>query len=136
MPGTNFAANENSDGKTVIGSYTVHLPDGRVQTVSYTADHYNGYIADVKVSQLRFYSFLLTLNLQSKIIETNNGIYLLSTGSYAAFKPLMGLKGDGGGSEVVPQFYFSFDRKNFMWVIFFLGATYLGRVVVPSPKIV
>ena len=47
--GTNFAASESADGKVVTGSYTVHLPDGRVQTVTYTADHYNGYVADVKV---------------------------------------------------------------------------------------
>ena len=46
--GANFAANENSDTKVVTGSYTVHLPDGRVQTVTYTADHYNGYVADVQ----------------------------------------------------------------------------------------
>merc|ERR1712038_1821290 len=45
--GANFAASENSDAKVVTGSYTVHLPDGRVQTVKYTADHYNGYVADV-----------------------------------------------------------------------------------------
>ena len=49
--GANFAANENSDAKVVTGSYTVHLPDGRVQTVTYTADHYNGYVADVKVGK-------------------------------------------------------------------------------------
>ena len=46
--GANFAANENSDTKVVTGSYTVHLPDGRIQTVTYTADHYNGYVADVQ----------------------------------------------------------------------------------------
>jgi len=45
--GSNFAASENSDAKVVTGSYTVHLPDGRIQTVKYTADHYNGYVADV-----------------------------------------------------------------------------------------
>merc|ERR1712168_399074 len=45
--GTNFNAHEAADGKAVTGSYQVHLPDGRVQTVTYTADHYNGYIADV-----------------------------------------------------------------------------------------
>ena len=28
----------------------MHLPDGRVQTVRYTADHYAGYVADVSVS--------------------------------------------------------------------------------------
>merc|ERR1712123_214106 len=37
----------NFDAKVVTGSYTVHLPDGRIQTVKYTADHYNGYVADV-----------------------------------------------------------------------------------------
>merc|ERR1712042_258495 len=46
--GANFNAHENADGKAVAGSYQVHLPDGRVQTVTYTADHYNGYVADVK----------------------------------------------------------------------------------------
>ena len=34
-------------GKTVTGSYQVALPDGRTQTVTYTADHYNGFVADV-----------------------------------------------------------------------------------------
>ena len=29
------------------GTYVVALPDGRIQTTSYTADHLNGYIADV-----------------------------------------------------------------------------------------
>jgi hypothetical protein len=43
----NFAANEASSNGVVTGSYTVHLPDGRIQTVTYTADHVNGYVADV-----------------------------------------------------------------------------------------
>merc|ERR1712106_677067 len=42
-----FSAGETSDGNTVSGSYSVALPDGRTQHVKYTADHYNGYIADV-----------------------------------------------------------------------------------------
>ena len=50
--GANFAASENSDAKVVTGTYTVHLPDGRIQTVKYTADHYNGYVADVTVSDV------------------------------------------------------------------------------------
>ena len=45
--GSNFKAAETADGKAVHGSYQVNLPDGRVQTVTYTADHYNGFVADV-----------------------------------------------------------------------------------------
>merc|ERR1739848_787360 len=46
--GANFNAQETSEGKAVSGSYQVALPDGRIQTVTYTADHYNVYVADVK----------------------------------------------------------------------------------------
>ena len=31
----------------VKGQYVIALPDGRIQTTSYTADHVNGYIAEV-----------------------------------------------------------------------------------------
>ena len=48
--GANFGASESSDTKVVSGSYTVALPDGRIQTVKYTADDYAGYVADVTVS--------------------------------------------------------------------------------------
>jgi len=53
--GANFKAAETADGKAVTGSYQVHLPDGRVQTVTYTADHYNGYIADVSYEGVPVY---------------------------------------------------------------------------------
>ncbi|KAG7161677.1 cuticle protein 8-like [Homarus americanus] len=45
--GTHFGQNEKSDGDAVYGSYTVALPDGRKQTVDYTADHYKGFVAKV-----------------------------------------------------------------------------------------
>ncbi|XP_064087266.1 cuticle protein 8-like [Macrobrachium nipponense] len=45
--GTDFAHNEDSDGKNVKGSYTVQLPDGRRQTVKYVADHLGGFQAEV-----------------------------------------------------------------------------------------
>ena len=44
--GNNFNAQETQSGHVVSGSYQIHLPDGRVQTVTYTADE-NGYHADV-----------------------------------------------------------------------------------------
>ena len=42
-----FNAHESSDGNAVTGGYSVVLPDGRIQHVKYTADHYNGFIAEV-----------------------------------------------------------------------------------------
>ena len=36
------------DDLCVTGEYRVELPDGRVQIVSYHADHENGFIADVR----------------------------------------------------------------------------------------
>lgn len=43
---TDFKHEANSDGKTVTGEYSVLLPDGRNQIVTYTADE-NGYNAKV-----------------------------------------------------------------------------------------
>merc|ERR1712106_1117566 len=37
---------QNADG-VVAGSFTIALPDGRIQTTTYTADHYNGFVAEV-----------------------------------------------------------------------------------------
>merc|ERR1719481_1499080 len=46
--GADYKAGETSDGAgTVDGSYSVLLPDGRTQHVTYHADHYTGYVADV-----------------------------------------------------------------------------------------
>merc|ERR1719495_589125 len=45
--GVDFNAKETSDGSNVVGEYRVLLPDGRTQIVTYTADHYKGYVADV-----------------------------------------------------------------------------------------
>ena len=45
--GVNFGANEKRDGHSASGSYNVALPDGRIQTVTYSVDGYGGYVADV-----------------------------------------------------------------------------------------
>ena len=43
-----FSADESSDGASnVQGSYSVALPDGRIQRVVYTSNEYDGYVADV-----------------------------------------------------------------------------------------
>ncbi|XP_042857859.1 larval cuticle protein A2B-like [Penaeus japonicus] len=48
--GADFAHSEASDGASIRGSYTVLLPDGRKQTVTYVADANNGYTAHVTYS--------------------------------------------------------------------------------------
>merc|ERR1719341_1359837 len=45
--GNDFSHDESSDGHVTSGSYRVALPDGRTQIVTFTADHENGYNADV-----------------------------------------------------------------------------------------
>ena len=47
--GANFQQSETSDTKAVTGSYSVDLPDGRKQTVTYHADPLTdgGFVADV-----------------------------------------------------------------------------------------
>merc|ERR1712244_80200 len=43
-----FNAEESSDGASnVAGSYSVALPDGRIQHVKYSSNGYDGYVADV-----------------------------------------------------------------------------------------
>ena len=53
--GTTFDKAETQDDYgNVQGEYKVQLPDGRIQIVSYTADHDNGFIANVKYGKLAF----------------------------------------------------------------------------------
>merc|ERR1712083_694448 len=47
----NFKKTETQDAYgNVAGSLTIALPDGRLQTTTYTADHENGFIAEVTYS--------------------------------------------------------------------------------------
>merc|ERR1712001_43582 len=49
--GAAFSQSENRDHGATSGSYSVNLPDGRVQTVTYTVnDAHAGYVADVAYS--------------------------------------------------------------------------------------
>merc|ERR1711997_65288 len=42
----NFKKTESQDGNGVVtGSFVIALPDGRIQTTTYTADHHNGFVA-------------------------------------------------------------------------------------------
>merc|ERR1711923_331734 len=44
----NFKKSETQDGNGVVsGSFVIALPDGRIQTTTSTADHTNGFVADV-----------------------------------------------------------------------------------------
>ena len=44
----NFKKTETQDAQgNVQGSFVIALPDGRIQTTAYTADHYNGFVAEV-----------------------------------------------------------------------------------------
>ena len=46
--GSQFTEAKTQDEAGVaVGSYSVALPDGRLQTVKYTADPYGGYVAEV-----------------------------------------------------------------------------------------
>merc|ERR1711874_683161 len=47
----NFQQSESSDGTgAVTGSYSVNLPDGRIQTVTYNANDLTGNVAEVTYS--------------------------------------------------------------------------------------
>ncbi|XP_076065070.1 cuticle protein 18.6-like [Oratosquilla oratoria] len=45
--GNDYAHEQKSDGKVTSGSYRVALPDGRIETVTFDADDYSGYVAKV-----------------------------------------------------------------------------------------
>ena len=55
--GAHYNAGEQRNGGSTSGSYSVALPDGRVQTVNYhVADAYSGFVADVQYSGVPHYN--------------------------------------------------------------------------------
>ena len=51
LSGTNFEKSESQNAAgNVEGSFSVVLPDGRIQRVTYTADNNKGFVADVTYS--------------------------------------------------------------------------------------
>merc|ERR1712128_338284 len=51
-----FNQAESNDGNGVVqGSYSVNLPDGRVQTVNYSANDYDGLVAEVSYEGIAAY---------------------------------------------------------------------------------
>merc|ERR1719436_292986 len=59
----NFGAKEGRDGYLTNGKYYVNLPDGRLQTVTYTVDGGNGYVPVVEYSGVRrVLSWVLSLS--------------------------------------------------------------------------
>jgi hypothetical protein len=55
--GAHFNAGEQQDGYGTSGSYSVALPDGRIQTVNYrVADANSGYVADVQYTSAPRYN--------------------------------------------------------------------------------
>merc|ERR1712025_1031424 len=48
--GNDFNKQETSDGGTVQGQYSVLLPDGRIQTVTYSVAPNTGFVAEVTYS--------------------------------------------------------------------------------------
>merc|ERR1740124_1740509 len=55
--GAAFSQAESNDGTGVVqGSYSVNLPDGRVQHVNYHANDYDGYVADVTYDGVAAYA--------------------------------------------------------------------------------
>lgn len=51
--GDDFSHTQNQENGAVHGSYKVHLPDGRVQVVKYTADDVHGYRAEVTYEEVQ-----------------------------------------------------------------------------------
>merc|ERR1712112_163762 len=65
--GANFAQTEQRDGYQTSGSYTVNLPDGRVQTVTYS-DNGDGIVQDVSYTGTPSYGPAIGVPAAAKVV--------------------------------------------------------------------
>merc|ERR1712243_119208 len=65
--GANFAQTEQRDGYQTSGSYTVNLPDGRIQTVNYQ-DNGDGIIQDVSYTGTPSYCPAIGVPAAAKVV--------------------------------------------------------------------
>merc|ERR1712173_55125 len=65
--GANFAQTEQRDGYATSGSYTVNLPDGRVQTVTYS-DNGDGIVQDVSYTGTPSYGPAIGVPAAAKVV--------------------------------------------------------------------
>ncbi|KAK7079881.1 hypothetical protein SK128_009340 [Halocaridina rubra] len=89
--GTDFGHQEDSDGEVVTGEYYVVLPDGRKQTVQYTADHVNGFQSEVEYNNnnpsglqigLHPDGSLKTTSIENNIVQSLLGSSDIGNGQY------------------------------------------------------
>merc|ERR1711935_433536 len=67
--GAAFNQGETNDGNGVVqGSYSVNLPDGRVQTVNYHANDYDGFVSEVSYEGTAAYSEALPVVAHAPLV--------------------------------------------------------------------
>jgi hypothetical protein len=84
-----YAHQETADDKGYVsGSYRTLLPDGRTQTVTYKANDYSGYVADVKYDgEAKYPTEYKPSAYKPAIAYPSSPAYPSSYPAYPAYKP-------------------------------------------------